>query len=67
MPFVNISSDKEQEYFSDGVDKELLNDLVRIQGLRVAARRSSFQFKGKNENFRPVAKKLKREQYPGRQ
>jgi len=58
MPFVNISSDKEQEYFSDGLAEELLNDLVRIQGLRVAARTSSFQFKGKNEDLRTLAEKL---------
>jgi len=58
MPFVNISSDKQQEYFSNGLAEELLNDLVRIQGLRVAARTSSFQFKNKNEDSRTVAKKL---------
>jgi len=58
MPFVNTSSDKEQEYFSDGLAEELLNDLVRIHGLRVAARTSSFQFKGKNEDLRTVAEKL---------
>jgi serine/threonine protein kinase/Flp pilus assembly protein TadD len=58
MPFVNISSDKEQEYFSDGLAEELLNDLARIHGLRVAARTSSFQFKGKNEDIRTVAEKL---------
>jgi serine/threonine protein kinase/thioredoxin-like negative regulator of GroEL len=58
MPFVNMSSDKEQEYFSDGLSEELLNHLVRIPGLRVAARTSSFQFKGKNEDLRTVAEKL---------
>jgi TolB-like protein len=58
LPFVNMSSDKEQEYFSDGLAEELSNDLVRIQGLRVAARTSSFQFKGKNEDLRTVAEKL---------
>jgi eukaryotic-like serine/threonine-protein kinase len=58
LPFVNMSPDKEQEYFSDGLAEELLNHLVRIQGLRVAARTSSFQFKGKNEDLRTVAGKL---------
>jgi len=58
MPFVNMSSDKEQEYFSDGLSEELLNHLVRIPGLRVAARTSSFQFKGRNEDLRTVAEKL---------
>jgi len=58
MPFVNMSSDKEQEYFSDGLSEELLNHLMRIPGLRVAARTSSFQFKGKNEDLRTIALKL---------
>jgi serine/threonine protein kinase/tetratricopeptide (TPR) repeat protein len=58
MPFVNMSSDKEQEYFSDGLSEELLNQLARIQGLRVAARTSSFQFKGRNEDLRAIARKL---------
>jgi eukaryotic-like serine/threonine-protein kinase len=58
MPFVNMSSDKEQEYFSDGLSEELLNHLVRIPGLRVAARTSAFQFKGKNEDLRTIALKL---------
>jgi serine/threonine protein kinase/Tfp pilus assembly protein PilF len=58
LPFVNMSSDKEQEYFSDGLSEELLNDLAKIQGLRVAARTSSFQFKGKNEDLRTVGEKL---------
>jgi serine/threonine protein kinase len=58
MPFLNLSSDKDQEYFSDGLAEELLNNLTRIQGLRVAARTSSFQFKGKNEDLRTVGEKL---------
>ena len=58
LPFVNMSSDKEQEYFSDGLSEELLNDLARIPGLRVIARTSSFQFKGKNEDLRVIGKKL---------
>jgi serine/threonine protein kinase/TolB-like protein/Tfp pilus assembly protein PilF len=58
LPFVNMSSDKEQEYFSDGLSEELLNDLAKIPGLRVAARTSSFQFKGKTEDLRTVGEKL---------
>jgi len=48
----------EHEYFSDGLAEELLNDLAKIQGLRVAARTSSFQFKGKTEDLRTVGEKL---------
>jgi eukaryotic-like serine/threonine-protein kinase len=58
LPFVNMSSDKEQEYFSDGLSEELLNDLAKIPRLRVAARTSSFQFKGKTEDLRTVGEKL---------
>jgi len=58
LPFVNMSSDKEQEYFSDGLSEELLNNLAKIPGLRVAARTSSFQFKGKTEDLRAIAEKL---------
>jgi adenylate cyclase len=58
LPFVNMSDDKSQEYFSDGLAEELLNDLAKIPGLRVAARTSSFQFKGKTEDLRTVGEKL---------
>src|SRR5262249_53883439 len=44
LPFVNLSGDKEQEYFSDGLTEELLNSLAHIDGLKVAARTSSFSF-----------------------
>ena len=50
LPFVNLSSDKEQEYFSDGISEELLDALSRVKGLKVAGRTSSFHFKGKNED-----------------
>lgn len=46
LPFVNMSSDPEQEYFSDGLSEELLNLLAKIPELKVAARTSSFSFKG---------------------
>jgi adenylate cyclase len=58
LPFVNLSSDKEQEYFSDGIAEEILNALAQVDGLRVIARTSSFSFKGKNEDMRSVAEKL---------
>ncbi|MGE5275560.1 MAG: protein kinase domain-containing protein [Acidobacteriota bacterium] len=58
LPFVNISADPEQEYFSDGLSEELLDALSRIPQLRVISRTSSFQFKGKNEDIRVIAKKL---------
>jgi TolB-like protein/Tfp pilus assembly protein PilF len=58
LPFVNMSGDKEQEYFSDGLSEELLNSLARINELQVAARTSSFYFKGKDVDLNTVAHKL---------
>jgi len=58
LPFVNMSSDPEQEYFSDGISEELLNVLSKLPGLRVAARTSSFQFKGKNRDIVDIGKQL---------
>ena len=58
LPFVNLSSDKEQEYFSDGVTEELLDALARVKGLKVAGRTSSFQFKGKNQDARTIGEAL---------
>lgn len=58
LPFVNMSADKEQEYFSDGLADELLNKLAGIQGLHVTGRTSSFAFKGKNEDLRLIGQKL---------
>ncbi|MFV8816425.1 hypothetical protein [Haliea sp. E17] len=59
LPFINLSSDPEQEYFSDGISEELLNVLAQIPDLRVAARTSSFQFKGDNRNISEIAQLLK--------
>jgi TolB-like protein/tetratricopeptide (TPR) repeat protein len=53
-----MSSDKDQEYFSDGLAEELINDLSRIRGLRVAARTSSFHFRGETEDPHTVGEKL---------
>lgn len=58
LPFVNMSADPAQEYFSDGISEELLNLLAKIPELRVPARTSSFQFKGKNLDIGEVAKQL---------
>lgn len=58
LPFVNMSDDKKQEYFSDGLSEELLNLLAKIPELKVIGRTSSFSFKGKNEDLRIIAEKL---------
>jgi TolB-like protein len=58
LPFVNLSSDPEQEFFSDGISEELLNVLAQIPQLRVAARTSSFQFKGDNRDIGEIAELL---------
>ena len=59
LPFVNMSSDEEQEYFSDGLSEELLNLLARIPELKVAARTSSFSFKDKDLAIPEIASRLK--------
>jgi TolB-like protein len=58
LPFVNMSSDAENEYFSDGISEELLNVLVKLKGLRVASRTSAFSFKGKDVDIPTVAEAL---------
>ena len=58
LPFVNMSPDKDQDYFSDGITEELINHLARIHGLLVTGRTSSFYFKGKNEDLREIGKQL---------
>ena len=58
LPFVNMSSDKEQEFFSDGLSEELLNLLAQLPQLRVIARTSSFSFKGKEVDVATIAKAL---------
>ncbi len=58
LPFVNMSSDPEQEYFSDGISEELLNLLAKIPELRVAARTSSFSFKGQSLEIPEIADRL---------
>ena len=58
LPFVNMSDDPGNEYFSDGIAEELLNVLVRVEGLRVVSRTSSFAFKGKDIGIPSIAKEL---------
>ncbi len=58
LPFVNMSSDPEQEYFSDGLSEEILNLLARVPDLKVIGRTSSFVFKGRNEDLRVIGAKL---------
>jgi TolB-like protein/Tfp pilus assembly protein PilF len=58
LPFVNMSSDEEQEYFSDGISEELLNLLAKIPELRVISRTSAFSFKGKDIPIPEVARQL---------
>lgn len=58
LPFVNMSSDQEQEWFADGLTEELLNSLARMPDLLVAARTSSFAYKGSNESVMAIAEAL---------
>lgn len=58
LPFVNMSGDTENEYFSDGLSEELLNVLAKVNELKVAARTSSFHFKGQTGNIAEIAKSL---------
>jgi TolB-like protein len=58
LPFVNMSGDPRREYFSDGISEELLNDLANTPQLRVAARTSSFAFKGHTANIAEIARAL---------
>jgi TolB-like protein/Tfp pilus assembly protein PilF len=58
LPFVNMSGDQENEYFSDGLTEELLNSLARIKELKVTGRTSSFAFKGRNTDLREIGQTL---------
>ena len=59
LPFVNMSPDPENEYFSDGLAEELINALTQLKGLRVAARTSAFTFKGGHESISHIGRELK--------
>jgi len=58
LPFVNMSNDPEQEYFTDGISEEIINTLVQIPNLKVAGRTSAFSFKNRNEDLRLIGEKL---------
>jgi serine/threonine protein kinase/tetratricopeptide (TPR) repeat protein len=58
LPFANMSGDKEQEYFSDGLAEEIINALVQVPDLKVIARTSAFAFKGQNTDIRKIAEAL---------
>ncbi|MEO5509966.1 MAG: tetratricopeptide repeat protein, partial [Longimicrobiales bacterium] len=59
LPFVNVGADPKNEYFSDGVTEEILDAVSRIPGIKVAARTSSFAFKGKSEDISEIARRLR--------
>jgi adenylate cyclase len=58
LPFANLSGDASQEFFSDGMTEEITSALVKVPNLRVVARTSAFQFKGKNQDVRMIARSL---------
>jgi adenylate cyclase len=58
LPFVNMSADPENEYFSDGITEELLNALTKVEGLQVTSRTSVFAYKGKHDDIRDIGIKL---------
>jgi adenylate cyclase len=58
LPFVNMSGDPEQEYFSDGITEDIITDLSKVAGLLVIARNSSFTYKGKSVDIRTVGREL---------
>ena len=58
LPFVNMSDDASNEYFSDGISEEILNSLARVKDLKVAGRTSSFAFKGQNQDLRQIGDAL---------
>ncbi len=59
LPFVNMSADPSQDYFSDGLSEELLNVLTHVEGLKVASRTSSFAYKNDGRNIREIARSLR--------
>ena len=59
LPFVNMSAEPNQDYFSDGLSEELLNVLTQVDGLKVASRTSSFAYKGDTGNIRKIARNLR--------
>src|SRR5437660_12577711 len=58
LPFINMSGDPEQEYFSDGITEDIITDLSKLSGLSVVARNTAFTYKGKHVDVQEVAKRL---------
>ncbi len=58
MPFKNLSADREQDYFCDGIAEEIINALTHVEGLRVVARASAFSFRGSDADIRQIGRKL---------
>lgn len=58
LPFANLSTDSEQEYFCDGIAEDVINALTNVAGLRVVARTSAFAFKGQNKDIRQIGREL---------
>ncbi|MGB2698544.1 MAG: protein kinase [Candidatus Zixiibacteriota bacterium] len=58
LPFTNLSGDKEQEFFCDGMAEEIINALAHVEGLRVVARTSAFSFRGQETDIREIGRKL---------
>lgn len=58
LPFVNMSPDRDQDYFCDGIAEEIINALCCVRGLRIASRTSSFRFKGQSEDVREIGRQL---------
>ena len=58
LPFANLSADRDNDYFGDGIAEDIINALARVEGLHVAARMSAFSFKGKNADLRTVGEQL---------
>src|SRR4030065_220519 len=58
LPFANMSADKENEYFSDGLAEDIIDALTQVPGLRVMARTSSFAFRGKEADVREIGARL---------
>ncbi len=59
LPFANMSGEKEQEYFSDGLAEEIINSLAQLPGLKVTARTSAFAFRGKEQDITKIASELR--------
>ena len=59
LPFVNMSGDAEQEYFSDGISEDIITDLSKVSALAVVSRNTAFSFKGKNFDISQITKQLK--------